>query len=678
MHWARNIIALLLLWNAGTASLQGQQTTPVSLPMRVSLGSSTVALQGPWRFKTGDHPSWSEAGFNDQGWETVSLGAESSEDSAANAGDLAPGWTALGHPEYAGFAWYRLRVEVDGAHTGLSIKMPEVVDDAYQVFVNGQKIGQFGDFSHRHVKAYAALPQGFRFPPQLKNGPMTIAIRVWMDSSTRFYTPDAGGLRSAPVLGLQPTVAGQVRLDWDDQAHIVGSGFLEMLVLLLALVVALTHFGLQRNDDAYLWLGLVVAVTLLGNLIVLLINFTTLLHQTSAILLKDVVLTPMRIGLWVMFWASWFGLGVPRRLWHFTSEMVLLLAIGTAMLRPPLHGEIISLRAGHYITPALLWIKLALAGILVAVTVMGIRKNRSEGWLALPAVLLAGAANYQSELRLLHLPITFSLWGFDVSLGEVSTMLSLLLITSMGSRRFLRAQRNKVQWELEVQQARELQKVIIPSTLPEVPGLRIDSDYRPSREVGGDFFQIIPHRADGSVLVLIGDVTGKGLRAGMLVALIVGAVDTAAHENPDPEHVLSSLNERLCARGYATATCLAMRIGRDGAVSVVNAGHLPPFFNGKELLMEGALPLGTLPGVDYTRIDLQMHEGDSLVLLTDGVVEATDEGGKLLGFDRVGAMIENNASVHQVADAAARFGQEDDILVLRVERRLSRLMPAAA
>lgn len=682
MLWAR-IVVCCLLWACGGLAF-GQSPQPAvasadQTAVPVHLGESAVNLYGPWRFQTGDDLHWAQPEFDDARWETVDLHSPDGADPDLGTSGFVPGWTAQGHPHYAGYAWYRLRINVDGARTALSLKMPDSYDDAYQVFVNGQLIGQFGDFRSRNVTAYNSLPEGFRFPAGLRSGPAVIAIRVWMDSATRFYNPDAGGLHGPPVLGLAPTVATQVRLDWDDQAHQVGSGFLEMLVLLLALVVALTHFWLQRNDREYLWLSLVVSVTLLGNLVVMLINFTTLIPQTQAILLKDVLLTPMRIALWVLFWASWFGLGTPKRLAHFTCELALLLAVGTAMLRPPLHGQFVSLQAGRVLTPALLWIKLALAAILIVVLVLGIRRNRTEGWMALPAALLAGVANYQSELRVFHIPIHFTILHFYITLGQISTMLSLLLVTAMGARRFLEAQRGQVRWELEVQQARELQEVIVPSALPEIPGLRIESDYRPSREVGGDFFQIIPNRHDGSALVLVGDVTGKGLRAGMLVALIIGAVDAAAREHPDPEHLLMTLNDRLCERGYATATCLVMKITADGLVSIANAGHLPPYLNGRELEMEGALPLGTLAGLDYTTTQLQMNPGDSLVLMTDGVVEAQDEHGALLGFERIGAMIAARASVHDVADAAARFGQEDDILVLRVERTaVGVLAPAAA
>ncbi len=681
MRWICCLFAALLLLgrSAGVcAQFEAPENRPASGTTPVRLGESAVTLPGPWRFHVGDDAQWAKTSFGDASWETVDLSLPPA-DPDGSGGDLVPGWTTQGHPGYAGFAWYRLRVDVQGSHEPLELKMPDAVDDAYQVFVNGQMIGHFGDFHHRQVRAYAALPGGFRLPANLRNGPMLIAVRVWMDSATRFISPDAGGLRAPPVLGAVSAVAGQVRLDWDDRAHEVGSGFLETLVLLLVLVVAVTHFVLAPHEKAYVWLGLAVLVTLLANIILQVINFTTWLPQTPAILLRDVLLAPARIALWIFFWAFWFGLPRVRRTLYLTCYLTLLLAIVTAMLRPPLHGGLISLRASVALTPAVLWLKLGLAAILLTITVRGIRRNRAEGLLALPAVLLTAFASYQHELRFLHIPITFFVWGFMISVGQVSTTFSLLLVTLMGSRRFLLAQRRKVQWELEMQQARELQQVILPRALPEVPGLWLDSDYRPSREVGGDFFQVIPDRSDGSVLVLLGDVTGKGLSAGMLVALIVGSADALARENHDPEHLLTKLNERLCDRGFATATCLAMRITRDGFCTIVNAGHLPPYLNDQELEMEGALPLGTLPGADYTRLGVQLKEGDALTLMTDGIAEAQNEDGALFGFERVGAMMAGKATVHEVADAAAAFGQEDDILVLRVERRrqAQSLAPAA-
>ena len=171
----------------------------------------------------------------------------------------------------------------------------------------------------------------------------------------------------------------------------------------------------------------------------------------------------------------------------------------------------------------------------------------------------------------------------------MAATIALLLL-----RRLLQSVKRQRLMALDVKQAQEVQQVILPEARMALPGLTIESEYRPAREVGGDFFQIIPHKTDGSLLIVAGDVTGKGLKAGMLVALLVGAIRTAARFSDDPVVVLGELNQRLMGRGDAQATCLALRIEADGAVTLANAGHMPPYLNGEPLPMEGALPLGMI------------------------------------------------------------------------------------
>ncbi len=634
----------------------------------VKLGKSALDLYGPWRFHTGDNVGWAQSNFDDSQWQTVDFHVpDDPPNPDLGTSSFAPGWTARGFPSYSGYAWYRIRLRVQGTDARLAIKMPDAFDDAYQVFVNGQQIGQFGHFGPYHEWAYPSQPRGFSLPVEVQDGPVTIAIRMWMNSASRFSGPDAGGLHGPPMIGSADTIGNQVSLDWVGLNHQVGSGFVETLVLLLVLTVATAHYVLDRSDRAYLWLAFVSLTTLMGNVILQLGNYTTLLSTTVVLLTRDVVLAPLRIGLWVLFFAEWFHLGVPRRFVQLLCTLVGVLSLGTLLLRPPLHGQWVSLAAGSYLEPSLLWVKLTLAGALFGVEFQGIRRQRAEGWFALPAILLAVAANYQHELRLAHVRVQYAILGYSLTLGQLSTIFSLLLVTLMGSRRFLLSQREKLQYQLEVEQASELQRVIIPQNVPQSPGLRIESEFRPSREVGGDFFQIIPHPHDGSMLIVVGDVTGKGLRAGMLGALIVGVIDTAAFEEPSPARILSILNQCLCNRGLATATCLIVKINADWSMTLANAGHLPPYVNNQELEMGGALPLGTIPDLSYEIVESHLKEGDVLTLMTDGVVEAQNARGELFGFDRISQMISASASANAIANAVQKFGQEDDILVLRVQ-----------
>jgi serine phosphatase RsbU (regulator of sigma subunit) len=210
--------------------------------------------------------------------------------------------------------------------------------------------------------------------------------------------------------------------------------------------------------------------------------------------------------------------------------------------------------------------------------------------------------------------------------------------------------------------------MILPQARTTLPGLVIESEFRPAREVSGDFFQIVPRPADGSLLIVAGDVTGKGLKAGMLMALLVGAIRSTAETRSEPEYMLGVLNRRLLGREDAQATCLALRIAKDGRVTLANAGHLPPYLNGEPVAMEGALPLGLIEGAEFSLLSFQMAEGDRLVLISDGIVEAADAAGQLFGFERVHELLRRAGSAEEVAVAAQRFGQTDDISVISVTR----------
>ena len=168
---------------------------PANSATHVKLGESSVELVGPWKFRIGDDKAWAQPEYDDSDWGTMNLTPpRRSADASLGTGGYVPGWTARGYAGHSGYAWYRLKIDVEGANRRLALKMPRIVDDAYQVFVNGAQIGEFGKFTDRHVTFYPSLPQAYPLPREIRDGKITIAIRMWMDSATPFNSPDAGGL----------------------------------------------------------------------------------------------------------------------------------------------------------------------------------------------------------------------------------------------------------------------------------------------------------------------------------------------------------------------------------------------------------------------------------------------------------------------------------------------------
>ena len=141
-------------------------------------------------------------------------------------------------------------------------EMPDNFDDAYQVYVNGQLIGHFGQFTAHGVTFYVSQPRAFPLPANLRGGPATLAIRMWMSAFTPLVDPDAGGLHGPPVLGQAAAIGGLLQLDWDASDRANYSECFQMAILLLALGVAFGLFWLDRTEPAYLWLGLTCAIIL--------------------------------------------------------------------------------------------------------------------------------------------------------------------------------------------------------------------------------------------------------------------------------------------------------------------------------------------------------------------------------------------------------------------------------
>ena len=637
---------------------------------QVVLGSSSVELTGPWKFHKGDNPAWAQPSFNDSGWASVDLTPPAgSYDPFLGTRGFMPGWTRLGSPGYAGFAWYRLKVIVQYdpglSQGGLALKMPDDVDDAYEVYVNGQHIGEFGKFHKNSVTSYLTLPRVFALPASANNGQISIAIRVWMDAATLFTNPDVGGLHGPPVLGQAAPIDRMLRLDWSAVNYAQVSRFVELAVLLLGALVAAVIFWLDRKEKAYLWLGLTCGGIALQTLVTLSGNYTTILPSWVELLIADAVMVPLVIALWILFWAYWFHMGRMERTQKMVWGFTLALAIIIAMMRAPLFGKIIPVHAIIVLAPLALILKLLLGSLLLWVAWEGMRKDHTGAWLAMPALALVVVSLYQQELLVLNVPTNFFPFGLAVGLTQIAVVVSLCIISVLLMRRFLHSLRLRQQWEAEIDQARQIQQLLIPEAIPAIPGFVLETEYKPAQEVGGDFFQVLVD-GKGGVLILLGDVTGKGLQAGMQVALIVGAIRTIVETSYEPGVVLAALNRRLCGRGNSYATCVALHIEADGKTTIANAGHLVPYLNGKELTVAGSLPLGLNDSIIFDQTTIHLKQKDRLVMITDGVIEAKNAKNELFGFNRARSISHLPAAF--ILKAAEIFGQEDDITVLSVTR----------
>ena len=651
----------------------------------VTLGQGAVSLYGPWKFTVGDspidpktgQPLWAEPDFDDSKWETVDLTPKSgaSDPLLGLSGDV-PGWTAKGHPGYWGYAWYRIRVQVV-ARPGqqLALAGPANFDDAYQVFDNGELAGHFGDFIGTRPVVYSAKPRMFpllgRGNHVAGNGPddstRVLAFRFWMDPFSLDYE-DTGGMDSAPVLGEAGAVTVGYQMSWLQLIRLYASYAAGSLLFGLLAVVTFSLILFDHSDRVYLWMGALFLNIAVFYVLVFIGNWTELQSTSVNKLLWDGLLGCLSYPIWVMVFWVWFGLKRPTWLPRLTAVLTLLLMVSTILGDEVFFGLVPHAVAVHFVTVDQT-LRVLFFALLLWVAVEGIRRQGVEGWLVLPLVVLRGIGASRVQ-NLSHIRAVWFPFGARVELVQISSMLVAVVIALLLVRRLLKSLRRQRLMALDVKQAQEVQQVILPETRLALPGLTIESEYRPAREVGGDFFQIIPHKTDGSLLIVAGDVTGKGLKAGMLVALLVGAIRSTSDWSSDPMVILKALNQRLMGRSDAQATCLALSIASDGAATLANAGHIAPYLSGEPIAMEGALPLGMMEGAEFSLMHFQLKPDDKLVLMSDGIAEATDAYGHLFGFERVRELLRTATTAAGVADAAQAFGQEDDISVISVTRTL--------
>ncbi len=215
----------------------------------------------------------------------------------------------------------------------------------------------------------------------------------------------------------------------------------------------------------------------------------------------------------------------------------------------------------------------------------------------------------------------------------------------------------------ELDAARQIQQLIVPATLESIPAWKLNAVFHPFQYVGGDFYHC-PVLRDGRQRILLGDVSGKGTAAALTATLLIGASE--GHDTDSPSRLLAHLNRVLLAsRIGGFSTCLCAEVSSEGLLTLANAGHLAPYLNGDEVPLDSGLPLGITADAFYSESSFHLFPGDTIVFLSDGVVEARNAAGELFGFDRTRGI--STRSAEHIAAAARRHGQEDDITVLTLQ-----------
>jgi phosphoserine phosphatase RsbU/P len=635
--------ALLLLVFAATVGAQ-------SFNLAAS-NHSVVSLNGKWRFHPGSDARWSDPAFDDSSWPLLSSTRS---------------WSDQGYKNMSGDAWYRFTVQAPAAGGPLSLMLAPILT-SYQVYVDGRPIGGFGKMA----------PGSFIYQPRLESyalnagastTPRTlhIALHVWHDPVWAKYE-GGGPLGGGSMIGDAGLIANRQLLALSNLQNANMDLCVSAILRVLIGFVILGLFLLRRSEHEYLWFA---ATQLFGGADDVL-SFVHVAYGSVTIESRDLLDTAFSAGFWIAGMLLVASILRPRRgLWF---RIALILAMLSPLTVPPYWFEWISVPLSStlgtaMVIPAQVW-------TMAVLLRRAWRHDPDAMLLAAPVVLVDGYYLAANALVVIYqlgwLPVMFDLSNyrfplkpFDVGLYSIFNIIYLLALMAFLIRRFTLALRREETLQSQLEAASQVQKMLVPESAPKLPGFTIEAVYLPAEMVGGDFFQQVPDR-NGGLLLVVGDVAGKGLPAAMMVSMLVGAIRAECGHTSDPALLMTALNERMIERSRGGfATCLAMHVDGAGVCRIANAGHLAPYVDGVEWPLAPSLPLGVVSGIEFETSTRKLEPGASLALISDGVVEARNASGELFGFERTAAI--STESAENIARVASTFGQEDDITVLTV------------
>ena len=637
----------------GAPSATSATSSPTAPAQPAADFRTVLTLNGPWRFQFGDDLEWAETAIDDSKWQPVTL-----SDSLA----------AQGFESYSGYAWYRMRLEpsqlasLGAGNNPLELLVTSDSIGQLDVFINGIEAGHTRGMTESPAM-YESPPFAVPIPDSTAKGPLVIAIRSWAGPKVTINR----GLLAKVELGLRPEIDERVAAGksarWND--NVTAPIGLAIVFFGLGMLGAALYL-FQRHHSEYLWLSLLCATATAARI------------EHAAYGLAALSLPVY----WTLsaFTGYIFCAITIEFVFHFTGGELRRAVRGAqiaALIAPFIHFT--GLRSVEQIVSVS--VEAAFCAVVTLLLYRAWRKGRGDAGVMLVPFFLASISDWINTvldyLVGLHwLPQHFASPSFHLgpikfTLGNVTDIVFLSSLLAVILFRFIRVSEVEQRSSAEISAARSVQALLIPTQLPSNKNFMLESAYLPVNGVGGDFFQVLPLK-DDSLLVVVGDVSGKGLQAAMNSSTLVGALRNELSH--DPATVLDHLNRVLLGAVASPgqvpeldaapcfATCLCARIYTDGTLTIANAGHLSPYRDGRELELPPGLPLGVIADSHYEQATFQLNRGDRLVFLSDGVVEATNSEGELFGFERTQQV--SHEPARYIAQTAKHFGQTDDITVV--------------
>jgi len=282
------------------------------------------------------------------------------------------------------------------------------------------------------------------------------------------------------------------------------------------------------------------------------------------------------------------------------------------------------------------------------------------------SILCVPLSRNQHEIGVLQVLNPVDKESFDEADVEAFEAYGMLAATAIEKLRTIESQRKQERMEQEFSFAKEIQTSFLPHSLPRLGALSFAATYRPALNIGGDFYDVLEIGPD-EVYFVVGDVSGKGIPAALLMAQALNTLRLIVKSGVSPVDALARWNENLCGhtiRGMFITALLGRIIPSQRLVEIASAGHCQPFLakaaGGAELLeIKNAPPLGIMGGLQYHLTSTTLSPGDWLVFYTDGLTESFSPENTLLETDGVLRILsgERLSSADAVLDKV-RSGEE--------------------
>ncbi len=648
----------------GETVAQDSETIPDKLVLKLNEANSDVELLVyPWKYHPGDNPEWASPTFDDTEWESIfTLGTLLTQDKLTDSG-----WEGIG--------WFRLHVSVPDKqlwNTPLALQMIYHAG-ASEIYLDGELIYEFGTVGTRKEEE----------KPYWERDPQVISFSGKTDHVIAVRYSNFASSQSIPVRGFWLVVA-PLNESIKGRVNTLRQGTtLQMVWTAVSVFLMLQHFLLfffypRARENLYF----AISTGSIGAFIFLTFQFILWTTSSTHILLLLRLLACVYVLMFVsgmLFLYTLFYKKLPKLFWFFLTGWIITICF--SLFARGLRFAILLI---------LLFTGLTFLE-MVRVIIVAVFKKKDGAWIfgigsiapfVLPFTLGAFlsqtkfAINWQlGVLSIILIP----LFSMSVYLARNVSRTRRKLETEELERQLLEVENTRKTEELE--EARELQMSMLPDAPPELPNLDVAFEIRPATEVGGDYYDF-NLTEEGQLTIAIGDATGHGMNAGLVVSAVKSLFKTSVPGSGNLatlERISQGIKSMNLKRLYMAMTLATFN---DNRLTLASAGMPPTLIYRceddlvEEILLEG-MPLGGAIGTNRQETSFELQSGDTVLMMSDGLPEMLNPENEMLDYPKTkehfteAADKSPKAIIRHMFEASTSWAkgkpQEDDITLVVIK-----------